>query len=39
LLGPGDAVQFEPITAVEFEAIGAAVAADAYPIPSEAIVE
>ena len=38
LLGPGDAVQFEPITAVEFEAIGAAVAADAYQVPSEAIV-
>jgi KipI family sensor histidine kinase inhibitor len=38
LLGPGDAVQFEPITAVEFEAIGAAVAADAYQILCEAIV-
>lgn len=38
LLGPGDAVQFEPITAVEFEAIGAVVAADAYQIPCEAIV-
>ncbi len=39
LLAPGDAVQFEVITAVEFEAIGAAVAADAYQVSCEAIVE
>jgi KipI family sensor histidine kinase inhibitor len=36
-LGPGDAVQFEPVTAAEFDALAAAVAADAYEIPSEAI--
>ena len=38
LLAPGDAVQFEPVTAAGFEAIGAAVAADAYQVLSEAIV-
>jgi inhibitor of KinA len=38
LLGPGDAVQFDPVTEAEFEAIAAAVAADAYPVPCEAIV-
>jgi KipI family sensor histidine kinase inhibitor len=35
LLAPGDAVRFEPITVREFEAIRAAVAADAYQIPVE----
>lgn len=35
LLGPGDAVRFEPITVREFDAIRAAVAADAYQVPSE----
>jgi len=38
LLGPGDAVQFDPVSEAEFEAIAAAVAADAYPVPCEAIV-
>jgi len=35
LLGPGDAVWFEPITVREFDAIRAAVAADAYQVPCE----
>ena len=38
LLSPGDAVQFEPITAREFDTIRAAVAADAYQVPCETIV-
>ena len=37
LFGPGDAVQFEPIAPAEFDAIRAAVAADAYAVPSETI--
>jgi inhibitor of KinA len=39
LLEPGDAVQFDPVTAAEFEAIAAAVAADTYQVPCEAIIE
>lgn len=35
LLSPGDAVRFEPVSAGEFEAIRAAVAADAYEVPRE----
>jgi len=35
LLSPGDAVRFEPVTVREFDAIRAAVAADAYQVPSE----
>ena len=35
LLSPGDAVQFEPVTVREFDAIRAAVAADAYQVPCE----
>ena len=35
LLSPGDAVRFEPVTVSEFEAIRAAVAADAYEVPRE----
>jgi len=35
LISPGDAVQFEPIAADEFDAIRAAVAADAYQVPCE----
>lgn len=37
LLSPGDAVQFEPIAADEFNAIRAAVAADAYQVPCETL--
>jgi len=37
LLSPGDAVRFEPITVPEFDAIRAAVTADAYQVPSEMI--
>ena len=37
LLSPGDAVQFEAIAIDEFNAIRAAVAADAYQVPSEVI--
>ena len=37
LLSPGDAVRFEPITASEFDAIRAAVAADAYQVPAETL--
>ena len=33
LFSPGDAVQFEPIAAEEFDAIRAAVAGDAYQVP------
>jgi KipI family sensor histidine kinase inhibitor len=39
LLSPGDTVQFEPITVREFDAIRAAVVADSYQVPCEAIVE
>jgi inhibitor of KinA len=35
LLSPGDAVRFEPVTVREFDAIRAAVAADAYQVPYE----
>ena len=35
LLSAGDAVRFEPITVREFDAIRAAVAADAYQVPCE----
>lgn len=35
LLRPGDAVRFEPIAVPEFDAIRAAVAADAYQVPCE----
>jgi inhibitor of KinA len=35
LLSPGDSVRFEPVTSAEFEAIQAAVAADAYDVPYE----
>jgi inhibitor of KinA len=35
LLSPGDCVRFEPITPAEYEAIQAAVAADAYDVPYE----
>ena len=38
LLSPGDTVRFEPITVREFDAVRAAVAADAYQIPCEMIV-
>jgi KipI family sensor histidine kinase inhibitor len=37
LLSPGDAVRFEPVAVAEFDAIRAAVAADAYQVPSETI--
>ncbi len=37
LLSPGDAVRFEPISVREFDAIRAAVAADAYEVPSETV--
>ena len=37
LLSPGDQVRFEPISAAEFDAIGAAAAADAYHVPCETI--
>ena len=37
LLSPGDAVRFEPIAVSEFDAIRAAVAADAYQVPCETI--
>ena len=37
LLSPGDAVRFEPIAVSEFDAIRAAVAADAYEVPCETI--
>lgn len=37
LLSPGDAVRFEPIASAEFDAIRAAVAADAYQVPCETI--
>ena len=37
LFSPGDAVQFEPVAADEFEAIRAAVAADAYQVPCETL--
>ena len=37
LLSPGDAVRFEPVTVREFDAIRAAVAADAYQVPCETI--
>lgn len=37
LLSPGDAVRFEPVTVPEFDAIRAAVAADAYQVPCETI--
>lgn len=37
LLSPGDALRFEPISASEYEAIRAAVAADAYQVPCETI--
>lgn len=37
LISPGDAVQFEPIAADEFNAIRAAVAADAYQVPCETL--
>ena len=33
LLSPGDAVQFEPVSAGEFDTIRAAVATDAYQVP------
>ena len=39
LLSPGDTVQFEPITVREFDAIRAAVVADTYQVPCEAIVK
>ena len=35
LLSPGDAVQFEPVSVREFDAIRAAVATGAYQVPSE----
>jgi len=35
LLSPGDAVRFEPVSVREFDAIRAAVAADAYQVPCE----
>ena len=38
LLGPGDAVRFEPITVREFDAIHAATATDAYQVAYETIV-
>lgn len=37
LLSPGDAVRFEPVTVREFDAVRAAVAADAYQVPCETI--
>ena len=37
LFTPGDSVQFEPIGTREFDAIRAAVAADAYEVPCESI--
>ena len=37
LLSPGDAVRFEPVTVREFDAIRAAVAADAYQVPCEPV--
>jgi len=37
LLSPGDAVRFEPVTVREFDAIRAAVAADAYQVPCETV--
>ena len=37
LLSPGDAVRFDPVTVREFDAIRAAVAADAYQVPCETI--
>ncbi len=37
LLSPGDAVRFEPIAVSEFDAIRAAVAADAYQVPCDTI--
>ena len=37
LLSPGDTVRFEPITVREFDAVRAAVAADAYQVPCETI--
>ena len=37
LLSPGDAVRFEPIAVPEFDAIRAAVSADAYQVPCETI--
>jgi inhibitor of KinA len=37
LLSPGDTVRFEPVTAGEFDAVRAAVAADAYQVPCETI--
>lgn len=37
LLSPGDRVRFEPITVREFDAVRAAVAADAYQVPCETI--
>ncbi len=37
LFSPGDAVRFEPVSVDEFESIRAAVAADAYQVPFEAV--
>jgi allophanate hydrolase subunit 1 len=37
LLNPGDMVRFEPVDVREFAAIQAAVAADTYSVPCEAI--
>lgn len=37
LLSPGDKVRFDPVSAAEFDAIRAAVAAGAYRVPCEAI--